>query len=539
MFLDALALSLIHFVWQGTAIAGAYLLFSKALAGGSASARYVIACMAMLAMAAAPVLTLFLLMNFDGQSGLHASASSLNSIGSVEGPLLVVPAVEPMANGFLPAMPADWAMWLVAVWFLGVAFFSVRLATGWLSIQRLRWQGARPAPEWLRRRLEELAPALGICHPVWLLESARAAQPMLAGWLRPTILLPLSLATKLPPAQLEALLLHELAHLRRHDYLVNILQSAVETALFYHPAVWWLGARIRAEREICCDDLVLRSGSDRDSYARALLSVAEMGLAAPVFAPAAGGGSLSSRVRRLLGMPGPETAAASFPPLAVAALAGFFTFAVASGAKAYLEGERVPREAMAMEFPSEIRLSVEAKAEPLGKILERLAAEHLPGGGVSIPSDVAQVPHTLEDMGSPSLSEFLDHVSIINECTWEWQDGSIVFQKWDRGKLFPRGAAARVVTEESLVRWRLLLEAKRQTITLPPGSRTVEEGLRQIFELIDHPAPKIPERYAQQVVDLEAGFHGIATNAIAAVILPAGLDMAIRDSGELVLVPFD
>ena len=119
-----------------------------------------------------------------------------------------------------------------------------------------------------------LAARLGIRRPVRLLESARVQVPVVIGALRPVLLLPASALTGLAPAQVEAVLAHELAHIRRHDYPVNLLQSAAETLLFYHPGVWWLSARIRAEREHCCDDIAVRVCGDAVGYAEALTSIA-------------------------------------------------------------------------------------------------------------------------------------------------------------------------------------------------------------------------------------------------------------------------
>ena len=132
---------------------------------------------------------------------------------------------------------------------------SLRLFGGWLQVQRLRRRYVQPAEARCEAILIELRDRLRVSRPVKLLASQIAHVPMAIGWLRPVILLPISVMTGLDEDQLRAILAHELAHIRRYDYLVNILQSAIEVLLFYHPAVWWLSHRIRAERENCCDDL--------------------------------------------------------------------------------------------------------------------------------------------------------------------------------------------------------------------------------------------------------------------------------------------
>ncbi|MCA9098098.1 MAG: M56 family metallopeptidase, partial [Planctomycetaceae bacterium] len=151
-------------------------------------------------------------------------------------------------------------------------------------------------------RLEELARRLGLRMRVNLLLSQLVEVPTLIGWLRPVILLPAAAVTGLTPSQLDAILVHELAHIRRHDYLVNLMQSAVETLLFYHPAVWWVSGRLRAERENCCDDLTVEILGDPINYGRALLMLEEQrGTGTnPALVLGSQGGSLLGRIERLV-----------------------------------------------------------------------------------------------------------------------------------------------------------------------------------------------------------------------------------------------
>ena len=131
-----------------------------------------------------------------------------------------------------------------------MTLLSARLAAGWLIVERLRRRSTRAVSAPLAARVAKMARQLRVTRPVRALESAIVDVPTVVGWLRPVILLPASALAGLSPAQLEAVIAHELAHVRRHDYLVNLLQTVVET-LFYHPAVWWLSHRIRIERENC------------------------------------------------------------------------------------------------------------------------------------------------------------------------------------------------------------------------------------------------------------------------------------------------
>ena len=163
---------------------------------------------------------------------------------------------------------------MVAAWLLGVCVFSLRLVLGWVAIERLKRVEVRPVGgDLCRRDRRPGAARLGISRPVRLLESALAEVPAVIGCLKPIILLPVQACTGLPAEQLEAILAHELAHIKRCDYAVNCVQVVVETLLFYHPAVWWMSRAIRRERERCCDDVAVSLCGDRFVYVKALTAM--------------------------------------------------------------------------------------------------------------------------------------------------------------------------------------------------------------------------------------------------------------------------
>jgi soluble lytic murein transglycosylase-like protein len=176
---------------------------------------------------------------------------------------------------------------------------TARLALGVSHLRRrVERAGAVEGP-WLER-LERLAERVGLARRVRLLASSEVDAPQLVGWLRPAILVPFSALTELPLAYVEALILHELAHARRLDYLVNLLQACVEAALFYHPAVHWVSARMRIEREHCCDDMAVQHTGAPLEYARALAAMERLRAPVPRLAVASNGGTLLGRIERIV-----------------------------------------------------------------------------------------------------------------------------------------------------------------------------------------------------------------------------------------------
>jgi GWxTD domain-containing protein len=164
----------------------------------------------------------------------------------------------------------------------------------------MRTRGVCSAPELWQDRLNRARIRLSISKPVTLLESCLVQVPVVIGQIRPVILLPVGLLIGLPVEQIELILMHELAHIRRCDYVVNMLQTFAEGVMFYNPAVWWASKVIRAEREHCCDDLVVASTHNAHAYAAALAALEETRSVSSELAIAATGGSLVKRIRRLL-----------------------------------------------------------------------------------------------------------------------------------------------------------------------------------------------------------------------------------------------
>jgi hypothetical protein len=336
--------SLLHFVWQGALIGLIAFAVLRVVRPVHASARYLVGVVALGALLLTPIVTFVTLVDRSARAVIYTAQTSVGEFGVgadavakgggfagparsagrntsavsgglVTGLIIADVAASPEAARLL--MPVGSASrdrgsdvsrapaWLPAVtvtWMLGVLCLSIRLLGGWLLTRRLPRRAVHAVSPHIEAAARDVARRLALHRTVAILESAAVTVPTLVGWVRPVVLLPAAALSGLSAMQLEAILAHELAHVRRHDYLVNLLQSAVETLLFYHPAVWWVSSEVRAERENCCDDLAVAVCGDRLVYVSALAELTSIERRA--FALAATDGSLLSRVRRILGRPG-------------------------------------------------------------------------------------------------------------------------------------------------------------------------------------------------------------------------------------------
>lgn len=333
--IERLGWTLVHFVWQAAAVALLLAVVLRCLRRSSSNVRYVVSCLAMMLIVALPLVTMSLVevSRPVAEAGptLDTAPMSIVPVEVIEVAELPiepfdaavpempervthVPWMQRIATALEPALP-----WLVLGWLLGVFGLSAWHLGGWAQLQRMKHRMVRDVAEPLRAVLAKLSNRLGVRRTVGLLESALVDVPTVVGWLKPVILLPASALSGLTTEQLEAILAHELAHVRRCDYLVNLAQTVVEILGFYHPAVWWISHRIRDERENCCDDLAVQVCGDSRRYARALTSLEELRHVAKASRPrvreeararcprhtavAASGGSLVGRITRLLGRP--------------------------------------------------------------------------------------------------------------------------------------------------------------------------------------------------------------------------------------------
>jgi beta-lactamase regulating signal transducer with metallopeptidase domain len=297
-WIDAIGWALLHSLWQGAAVALALACVLGLLRRAGAHARYLAACTSMVLLIALPASTLW------RSEAIVSNSSARRALDRASVRFEPSPIPEPngvaanrrawvwVLDGPRPFFPA-----FVAIWTAGIALCALRLSGGWVQARRWVRLDTHPLAGSLIDRLGE---RMGIRRRVVLLRSSRVEVPMVVGWVRPAILVPIAALSGLTALEMEAILIHELAHIRRHDYLVNLLQCMIETVMFHHPATWWISRVIRREREHCCDDIAVLACRDRLVYARALAAME--GLRAPAFSlsPAASGGNLLARIRRIL-----------------------------------------------------------------------------------------------------------------------------------------------------------------------------------------------------------------------------------------------
>ncbi|MEM6964087.1 MAG: M56 family metallopeptidase [Bacteroidota bacterium] len=301
--IQALGWTMIHSLWQGFAVAILMGLAMIILQKKSAKVRYEIAWFSLFLIFVLSLSTFIYL--YDAAAEGEALGDTITTI-IAEGGFVVEPTnvVQPFFhevilyfNEHLPLM--------VTLWLVGMIFFLLRLLGGLAYIERLKNQRQHPLPEKWQRTFENLLAKFPMKKAVRVAESSLAKVPMVIGYAKPIILFPLGTVNQLTHQEVEAVLAHELAHIFRNDYLLNIIQSLIETIFYYHPAVWWISANIRTERENCCDDIAIQLCGNSLTYVKALVSLEEI-QPAPALAMSFSSGKknqLLNRVKRILNQP--------------------------------------------------------------------------------------------------------------------------------------------------------------------------------------------------------------------------------------------
>ncbi|WP_185155624.1 M56 family metallopeptidase [Rudanella paleaurantiibacter] len=297
---EALGWTLLHALWQGFALVLPVAVCFYLMRRSRAVLRYRLGMLALLAQLLASAITFGLYYEPNTAPNLLLSNAAL--AWWAQSPVLTRPTGLAALQLFLSAHLAQ----VVGLWLVGVGVFGLRLVGGWVYVQRLRKAATLPVPALLGQTMDKLTQRLAV--QARLRVSAQVSSPVVVGLFKPVVLWPVGLLSGLSVADVEAILAHELAHIRRYDYGLNMVQSVVEILYFFHPALWWLSARVREEREHCCDDVAVAVVGDARILARALARVEEWqraGAETPTLVMAFAGGrqQLLQRVRRMLGVP--------------------------------------------------------------------------------------------------------------------------------------------------------------------------------------------------------------------------------------------
>ncbi|MGH9310587.1 MAG: M56 family metallopeptidase [Vicinamibacterales bacterium] len=390
--------ALIHFLWQGALVTVATAIALRVTSRRSSATRYAVACAGLLAMLAAPPATAALFLVPHTTATLDRVASGFQD--ATPGTQPSTPNTGKPPGDTAPPVTADarsarpWLAMIVALWLAGVFLLFGRFAGGCWRVRRLRTRALSEGLCQWQATGERIARRLRLHAAVRVVQSTAVEGPCAIGWLRPVIVLPVAALANLSPSQVEAILAHELAHIRRCDYAVNLLQTVVETLLFYHPGVWWVSARIRQEREHCCDDVAVEICGEPRMYAEALAELGSWRTPASILAPGAAHGSLLVRIRRLMKDPAddPRLSPGGLVALALAitvggasalqssAYAGHGTSASVSGGSSAASLGQATRQTsktdhFTIHFPATLDLHAERVAVEAERAYERVSSD--------------------------------------------------------------------------------------------------------------------------------------------------------------------
>lgn len=294
----ALGWTLLHSLWQALAIWLLVKIALRFIPPMRANIRYAAISIALFLFTAASGLTFLNLISTPATTGASTPAirvmpATFDNFADSDTVVSLMPTATSLIEQNIPL--------ILALWFAGFMVFSLRIASGMFYTYALKSTAVTLENEW-DVYVRSAAQRLGIRRLIRLAESAIVSTPMVIGYFKPVILLPVGVLTGLTSAQVEAILLHELAHIRRHDFAVNLVQSVAEAVFFFNPFIWMLSGMMRKEREYCCDDLVVREHGGVRGYAEALARLAENTLGSPVFAMTAvrEKHQLLNRIRRIM-----------------------------------------------------------------------------------------------------------------------------------------------------------------------------------------------------------------------------------------------
>ena len=310
-YIRTVTTSLMHSLWQGL-LAGILAAIALSLSRNSnAKIRYVISCGAMAAIIVATAVTTISVWpdGHDPAKGVSMVTNELASGvgGSDDGATINIPA--PVKD--VPSSNRWWkyssvSRYVFMIWVAGVMLFSIYHFLGWRRARGFAKRGTSPVPVDWQARFEKLCDEFRVKRLVSLLSSSLVKVPCVVGWMKPVVLVPVSMFTSLNPSEIEMIIAHELAHVRRYDVLINIVQTAMETLFFFNPVIWWISRQIRMERENCSDDTAILRTGNRLAYARALVNLEELRMFQTSFGSALTGTPLRRRIQRIVGATKPR-----------------------------------------------------------------------------------------------------------------------------------------------------------------------------------------------------------------------------------------
>jgi beta-lactamase regulating signal transducer with metallopeptidase domain len=356
--------TLLHFLWQGIVVALLLRLCDPLLR--SVQSRYSASLVALLVMLALPLATYYQLSQRERSAALP-QALPIEAAVTKHFDSLTLPAAADLV--------ARWQPWLVGLWLIGVLLLAARLLLGYLATLWLRGD-RRPLTTALATKVAWLGRRLGVTTRCRVYLSARVGEAIAVGCFKPLVLIPLAWASELPTSALEAIIAHELAHIRRWDLWATLLQRLAETLLFYHPAVWWLSRRLSLQRELCCDALAVSATRSPADYVLALEMIARRTSAPPLTLATAflGGGKMNllERVRHVLA--GSPREGSAWWPAGLAALAAPLLAAIAIGGWSLLPGKVLADDDREVEVKTEVDDAAEETSGLMSLALRFLAA---------------------------------------------------------------------------------------------------------------------------------------------------------------------
>ncbi len=295
----ALGWTLLHSIWQSLVFLLLVLTALRFFPTTLSRLRYSLACAGFILTFLSSLFTFYYLLNQSNANIRHTHKVE-DGIRATVNDAAFEPAINQVISAISRTIDSNMPL-IITAWLLGFLFFALRLFSGLIYTYQLR-KSVLPLQNIWIQYVGQVASMLGIQRIIQLAESEEINTPIVIGYLKPIILIPVGMLTGLSAEQLETIIIHELAHIKRHDFIINLIQSILETVFFFNPFIWYLSHLIRREREYCCDDMVIHLHGGTRAYARALAQLEEVRLSKNMFALslAENKNQLLNRIRRIM-----------------------------------------------------------------------------------------------------------------------------------------------------------------------------------------------------------------------------------------------